>query len=142
MPPKPLRRVLRHRTGARPRTAAVPIRAVRVLICGSRRYRNAEAIARYVAGLPSGTVVIHGDAPGADSLADQYARQNGLTPEPYPADWDRYGRGAGPVRNKQMLDKGKPTRVAAFVSDPTNSPGTANIVLQSLARGLPVTIFD
>lgn len=113
----------------------------RVLICGSRRYRNAAAIARYVGGLPSGTVVIHGGAPGADSLADIYAHQNGLKTEAYPADWKRYGRGAGHVRNKQMLDKGRPTEVVAFVADPSNSPGTANTVLQALARGVPVTVF-
>jgi hypothetical protein len=121
---------------------AVPIRAVRVLICGSRKYRNAAAIARYVAALPTGTVVIHGGAAGADSLAELYARENGLATEAYLADWDRYGRGAGPVRNKRMLDKGLPTKVVAFVSDPTNSPGTANMVLQSLARGLPVAVFN
>lgn len=112
----------------------------RVLICGSRRYRNAAAIARYIKGLPSGTVVIHGGAPGADSLVDLYARQNGLRVAAYPAEWDRYGKGAGQVRNRQMLDEGQPTEVVAFVADPTNSPGTANMVLQSLARGLPVTV--
>ena len=108
--------------------------ARRVLICGSRKYRNAIAIPRLVKGLPSGTVVIHGGAAGADSLADLYARQNGLETEAYPADWNKYGRGAGPVRNKQMLDEGRPTEVVAFVADPTNSPGTANMVLQALAR--------
>lgn len=130
-------------TSGRPprrRVAVATAGGNRVLICGSRRYRNAAAIARYVKGLPSGTVVIHGAAPGADSLADLYARQNGLTPEPYPADWNRYRGGAGPKRNKQMLDEGLPTEVMAFVADPTNSPGTANMVLQALARGVPVTV--
>lgn len=115
-----------------------PIR--RVLICGSRRYRYASVIAHVVKELPSGTVVIHGGAPGADSLADLYAHENGLAREAYPADWEKYGRGAGPVRNKQMLDEGQPTEVIAFVADPTNSPGTANMVLQALARGLPVSV--
>ncbi len=115
--------------------------ARRVLICGSRKYRNATAIARLVTGLPSSTVVIHGSAAGADSLADLYARQNGLEAEVYPAEWDKYGKGAGPVRNKQMLDEGRPTEVVAFVTNPTNSPGTANMVLQALARGVPVEVI-
>ncbi len=122
----------------RARARATPAR--RVLICGSRGYKNAAAIAQLVKGLPTGTVVIHGGAAGADGLADLYARQNGLTPEPYPADWDKYGKGAGVVRNKQMLDEGRPTEVVAFVADPTSSPGTANMVLQALAQGVPVTV--
>lgn len=112
-----------------------------MLICGSRRYRNAAAIERYIKGLTAGTVVIHGGAPGADTLAGLYAERCGLPVEAYPADWGRYGRGAGMVRNLQMLDEGRPTEVVAFVADPTNSPGTANTVLQALARGLPVTVM-
>jgi len=114
----------------------------RVLICGSRRYRNAAAIARYVKGLTPGTVVIHGGAQGADSLAELYARRHGLKTVAYPADWDRFGKGAGKMRNRQMLDEGQPTEVVAFVADPTNSPGTANMVLQALARGVPVTVHN
>ncbi len=114
----------------------------RVLICGSRRYRNAANIERYVRGLDAGTVVIHGGAQGADTLAGLYARRHGLKVEEYPADWGRYGRGAGSVRNRQMLDQGQPTEIVAFVADPTNSPGTANMVLQALARGLPVTVHN
>lgn len=113
----------------------------RVLICGSRRYRNNLAIVKFVRALPRGTVVIHGAAPGADSIADAAAEQNGLERLPFPADWNRLRGGAGPVRNRQMLDEGAPTEVAAFVADPTNSPGTANMVLQSLMRGLPVAVY-
>jgi len=113
-----------------------------VLICGSRRYRNAAAIERYVKGLTAGTVVIHGGAPGADTLAGLYARQHGLLVVEFSADWSRYGRGAGMVRNRQMLEEGCPTEVVAFVADPSNSPGTANTVLQALARGLPVTVYN
>lgn len=115
--------------------------ARRVLICGSRRYRNAAAIERYIRRLPAGTVVIHGGAPGADTLAGLYAKRCGLAVEEFPADWKRYGKGAGMVRNRQMLKEGRPTEVVAFVADPTNSPGTANMVLQALARGLPVTVY-
>lgn len=113
-----------------------------MLICGSRRYQNAAAIERYVKSLPAGTVVIHGGAPGADTLAGLYAKRHGLAVKVFPADWSRYGRGAGMVRNRQMLEEGRPTEVVAFVADPTNSPGTANTVLQALARGLPVTVLN
>jgi len=112
----------------------------RVLICGSRQYRNAAAIERFIKRLPAGSVVIEGGAQGADQLAGLYARRAGLEVEEYPADWETYGKGAGPVRNRQMLEEGCPTEVLAFVHDPTNSPGTANMVLQALALGLPVSV--
>ena len=120
---------------------AVATSGRRVLICGSRRYRNRLAIVKFVRSLPRSTVVIHGAAPGADSIADSAAEQLGLERLPFPADWNKFRGGAGPIRNKQMLDEGEPTEVAAFVSDPTNSPGTANMVLQSMMRGLPVVVY-
>ena len=98
--------------------------ARRVLICGSRTYRDAHAIARIIFHLPNDAVVIHGAAKGADSLADLYAHRRRLKVLPFPADWKTYHKGAGPIRNKQMLDEGCPTEVIAFVTDPVNSTGT------------------
>lgn len=51
----------------------------------------------------------HGDAPGADSYCAALARTLGwCKPEhihPYPADWNRDGRAAGPIRNVRMVDR-------------------------------------
>jgi hypothetical protein len=56
----------------------------------------------------------------------------------FPADWDKYGKAAGPIRNKQMLDEGKPQAVIAFSYDLARSRGTANMVAQARDAGLPV----
>lgn len=116
---------------------------MRVLICGSRNYRSAQKVhreltrSRYVGG----SVVIHGAAPGADSLAELAARQLGVQTESFPAKWDILGKGAGSARNTQMLEEGKPDLIVAFVKDPTRSPGTANMVLQALCAGIPVEVI-
>jgi len=55
--------------------------------------------------LPPGTVVIHGDAPGADRIAGFVAELLGFTVRKYPAKWTEYGPFAGPTRNQEMLDK-------------------------------------
>lgn len=58
--------------------------------------------------------IIHGAAAGADSLSDRWARERQVEIEAYPADWKKYGRSAGFIRNSQMLKEGKPDLVLAF----------------------------
>jgi hypothetical protein len=49
-------------------------------------------------------------ARGADTLAEEWAKVRGI---PCTADWDDLGRKAGPIRNAQMLRKGRPELVVA-----------------------------
>ena len=57
---------------------------------------------------------------------------NGVVVEEFKADWDKFGRAAGPIRNAQMLREGKPDLVVAF----PGGRGTANMVAQAKARAL------
>lgn len=115
----------------------------RVLICGSRLWQNPAPIAALIAELDKSDVVIHGAARGADRIAGSLAQRAGLTVIAYPADWDRYGRGAGPVRNQRMLTEGKPTEVHAFKTefDPSlRRGGTEHMVRIAMAAGIAVVI--
>ena len=78
--------------------------------------------------------IIHGAAKGADTAAWDYTAVHWTDCIPFPADWDRYGKDAGPIRNKQMLDKGKPNLVVAF----PGGKGTANMIKQAKEAGIPV----
>jgi hypothetical protein len=78
--------------------------------------------------------VIHGDAVGADRFAGEWARLRSIEEIPFPPDWATHGRAAGPIRNKQMLDEGRPDLVVAF----PGGRGTANMVMQAMATGVPV----
>lgn len=72
-------------------------------------------------------------------MALEWAQSRGIAVHPYPADWERYGRAAGPIRNKQMLDLGKPDYGIAFYDRPRDkSRGTANMVSQLKKAGIPV----
>ena len=125
----------------------------RVLICGDREWGAArddtpdemarafadiEALRAYVEGLPPDAVVIEGEARGADRMAGQFARARGLEVESYPARWEKFGRAAGVIRNQQMLDEGRPTRVAFAHRDLDRSRGTADMVRRAGKAGLPV----
>lgn len=118
---------------------------MRVLICGSRHWAKPVPVDVVVGGFKAvygtETVIIHGAAQGADSMAGSAAHRHGLDCEPYPADWDTHGKSAGPLRNQRMLDEGKPEVVVAFTNDLPGSKGTADMVRRALKAGLPVYIM-
>jgi hypothetical protein len=60
------------------------------------------------------SVIIEGEAKGADSLAGEWARHRGIALEPFPAKWEEEGRHAALIRNERMLVEGKPDLVVAF----------------------------
>ena len=49
-------------------------------------------------------IFVSGGCRGADSLGERYAAENGFETEIYPADWEKYGRAAGPKRNKKIAE--------------------------------------
>jgi len=80
---------------------------------------------------------------GADWQADRWARSTGVPTDPYPADWDRHGRAAGPRRNQRMVDVLTSVRhglVAAFPFG--TSVGTMDCVRRAKAAGIPVRVFE
>ena len=109
----------------------------RVLVCGSRHFANTPLLERVLDALePQPTLIIHGNARGADRMAGSWAIAHGLPVEVYPAQWDTYGRAAGSIRNKQMLDEGRPDRVVAFPV--AGGRGTQNMMRQAEEAGIPV----
>lgn len=86
---------------------------MRVLVCGGRDYTDLVKVHRILDEYLI-SCIIHGAARGADTLAGKYAYFHSIPTEVYPAEWDKYGKSAGYIRNKQMLDKGKPDLVVAF----------------------------
>ncbi len=75
----------------------------RVCVSGSRDYEHLANVDRVLLALPRGIVVVHGGAEGVDRRADEVARRVGVEVEVWKADWERYGRRAGPLRNRQMV---------------------------------------
>lgn len=113
---------------------------MRILICGDRKWENQWSISIYLQKLPKNqdTIIIHGKAKGADSLAGLIASTLDMKVIEYPANWKRYGRAAGMIRNQQMLDEGKPKLVVYFHNDLDNSKGTKDMVNRAIKAGIPV----
>ena len=113
------------------------VRRTRYLICGGRDFDDWPMLDRALRQLilhPTIATIIQGEARGADKLAAVWAVEHRAQVESYPADWSTHGRSAGPIRNRQMLDEGKPDVVIAF----PGGRGTANMIEQARARKLVV----
>ena len=110
---------------------------MRILVCGGRNFTDQALLNKtlddaHLAG-PI-TTLIHGTARGADSLADEWAASHGVVVAPYAPDWGRFGSAAGPMRNRRMLEQGRPQLVIAF---PGNR-GTRDMIKQAQQAGVPV----
>ncbi len=114
---------------------------MKVLVCGDRHWSGYTVILRRLKNFPKDTVIIHGDCHGADRLAGRAAGILGLEVKPYPAEWDKYDNAAGPIRNQQMLDEGKPDSVLAFHSNLAKSKGTKDMIERARCVNIPVEII-
>jgi hypothetical protein len=113
---------------------------MRVLICGDRSWTDRETIEAYIKTLPPRTIVIQGKCRGADWIARTFAIHYGHIIKDFPARWELYGKGAGSMRNKQMLTEGKPDLVVAFHNNLPESKGTKDMIMQAKAAGIPTEI--
>lgn len=111
---------------------------MKILVCGGRDYSDRTSFYYYMDDLLKlygrPMTIIEGGARGVDYLAKWFAKVEALEIETYSADWKKYGKAAGPIRNKQMLDEGKPDLVVAF----PGGRGTANMIEQAEKAGIKV----
>lgn len=116
-------------------------RHLRLLICGDRNWSNGDDIREVIAKFKP-ALVIEGEANGADTLARLSADTLGIEVAKYPADWQRYGRAAGPIRNSQMLKEGNPDVVVGFHYKIDESKGTRDMLTRAKKAGKATFIFD
>lgn len=116
---------------------------MKVLICGDRNWHDRDLIHEWLEKLVEMgyDTVIEGEARGADSIARDEGKGMNLTVLPFPADWSRYHQGAGPIRNRLMLDE-CPDLVVAFHDNIARSKGTRNCVLEADGRGIEVLVVS
>ena len=108
-----------------------------VLVCGSRDWNDEFKIWKELHELGENCHVIHGGCGGADSIAGDQAVSLRMKVTSFPAEWKLYGRSAGPIRNRKMLDM-KPDLVLAFHSNIEKSKGTKDCVIEAQRRGIYV----
>lgn len=110
---------------------------IKILVCGGRQYTNRKKIHQVLDALKQhyGDIyIISGAATGADMLVIKWSIANDVKYKAYPAEWTKYGKAAGPIRNQQMLDEEKPNIVVAF----PGGKGTLDMVKRSMRSEIQV----
>ena len=114
----------------------------RVIIAGGRYFNNYQLLKErcdfYLQSKKRShnVIIVSGHASGADSLGEQYANEEGFDTQLFPADWNKHGKAAGPIRNAEMAEVAD--ALIAFWDG--KSRGTANMIQLAKDKGLKVAI--
>ena len=123
------------------------------IVCGSREWTDKEAVRTVLTRFKDGPhdldTVIHGAQRGADTLAGEVALELGLHVLPVEAEWQAYGRKAGPLRNNKMLGMllkaartfNQPVRCIAFHHDSKLGVGTRDMVRKCLQERIHASAY-
>lgn len=95
----------------------IEVKPYRIVVAGGRDFSDYQLLEKtldqYLENcFLSDVVIVSGGARGADRLGERYARKNGIDLKLFPADWDKYGKSAGYIRNEEMAKYG--THVVLF----------------------------
>lgn len=119
---------------------------MRIIVTGGRHRDAFEDIYDVSVGLDDeytpinkDVVVVHGACPtGVDASAVRVAERRGYVVEAHPADWEKNGRAAGPIRNEEMAAAGAELCLAFPSKD---SKGTWDMVKRAVAHGIETRIY-
>ncbi len=82
-------------------------------------------------------IILSGHCKGVDMMVEKYAKENNLQIEIFPAEWEKYGKSAGPKRNKIMVDNAD--FAIAFSS---GGKGTESLIKFAKQKGIPLKIIS
>ncbi len=110
-----------------------------VIIAGSREFQDYALLCRkcdVIFSRRKPTAILCGEARGADTLGKRYAQEHGIPVLSFPADWEKYGRKAGFLRNQEMADNAD--ALVAFWDG--KSKGTKNMIDIADNAGIPCRV--
>lgn len=103
---------------------------IRIIVAGSRNFDNYDLLSseltKYIASYE--VVIVSGTAKGADRLGERFATDNGFEIRRFPADWNKYGKSAGVIRNREMADYASKGNGILFAFWDGKSKGTEHMI--------------
>jgi len=114
----------------------------RVIIAGGRNFYNYVTVKErcefYLQNKlkTHNVIIVSGHATGADALGEKFALDHNLQCELFPADWNKHGRAAGPIRNAEMAERAD--ALIAFWDG--KSSGTKSMIELAQRKGLQIAI--
>lgn len=112
---------------------------MKTIIAGSRSITDYDALLRAIgqAGWKI-TEVLSGGTTGVDRMGERWAKENGVPVRMFPADWIKYGKSAGPIRNMQMAEQAD----ALIVLWDGKSKGAKSMIRIAREVGLPILVAE
>ena len=116
------------------------------LVSGKRDFTDfekfSECMNEAVSCVDDEITIVEGGARGTDALAKRYALERGFILKEFPADWDKYGKAAGSIRNSEMMEfvKGMEHRAAVFFWD-GRSKGTGDCLKKVKKAGILYELY-
>ena len=113
----------------------------RVVIAGSRYFNDydlfSDTVDKYLSVIryKYEIIIMSGHCSGTDIMAERYAYENGYELEVFSANWS-LGKKAGPLRNKEMIDKAD--MAIAFFS---GGRGTKSLIDFAKKKGIPLRVY-
>ena len=122
----------------------------RIIIAGSRKFNDYKKMLTVLDDLGIHLInsidpveIISGHAPGADSLGERFAKAYKYPLKLFPADWEKYGKSAGPIRNEQMAEyAAKADRGILIAFSIGESFGTRSMIRLAKQYGLEIEVVD
>lgn len=112
----------------------------KLIVAGSRTFNDYALLKEKMNALLGGRkpdAIVCGEAKGADLLGRKYAEENNIEIDSYPAQWDKYGKQAGYIRNEQMAENAN--ALLAFWDG--ESAGTKHMIETAKRKGLQVRVI-
>lgn len=79
---------------------------MKLAVVGSRYYKNFEFVEENINEFRKKndvTELVSGGAEGVDTLAEEYSKKYDIPITVFEANWTKYGKSAGPIRNKLIV---------------------------------------
>jgi hypothetical protein len=120
------------------------VETYKVIIAGSRNYNEYKTLVKVCDNIlynkrdTHKIIIVSGAANGADKLGEKYARLRGYEIDSHPADWDKYGRSAGHIRNSEMGNVAD----AAIIFWDEVSPGSKSMIEIMRKLNKPYRIYS
>lgn len=115
----------------------------RIVVCGSRGFEDYQAFQRcmdvLLRSLDEPMELVSGHASGADRLAERYASENSIPIHIIRPDWKTYGKAAGPIRNRKMLEYTSAETPVVIAFWDGESRGTKHTI--DAARSMDINVY-
>lgn len=114
---------------------------MKVIIAGGRSFSDYNLLREVCDHMLQNQIeveIVSGKARGADALGEKYAKEKGYTIKEFPADWEKYKKAAGYIRNKEMAKYAD----AAIVFWDGNSKGSKHMIELSQEYNLKIKVVN